>query len=233
MEYKKITGIYVITNRINKKQYVGLSTNCVRRWYDHRSKSINSHKKDDIEKPLYRAMRKYGLDNFSFSILEECPKELLCEREVFWIEKLKSYSDGYNATIGGDMIPDQARLKGSKHGMAKLTEDDVIYCRECYRKGLRAKEIWEKEYSGIIKWTGFERMWHGKTWKHIIPEVFESNPHPAKHVTPELIEQVLEVFNITKNYNGTARAFKGILGYGTIYNICKTNGKRTYSKRKK
>lgn len=30
-------------------------------------------------------------------------------------------------------------------------------------------------------------MWHGKTWKHIMPEVFENNPHPRKKVTPEII----------------------------------------------
>ena len=74
-------GIYLIENKINGKGYVGLSVNMQRRWWDHRSKSMTSNKKEDLDKPLYKAMRKHGLENFKLTILEECPKEKLKERE--------------------------------------------------------------------------------------------------------------------------------------------------------
>ena len=78
-----ICGIYCITNNINGKKYVGLSKNCYKRWSDHYSKSYNSNRKDDIEKALYLAMRKYGRENFSFEILEECEENKLKEREIY------------------------------------------------------------------------------------------------------------------------------------------------------
>ena len=98
----KISGIYVITNLINGKQYVGLSKNCYKRWNDHYSKSYCSKREDDKHKALYMAMRKYGRENFSFQILEECSEDELCEREIFWIKKLDTYKNGYNETHGGD-----------------------------------------------------------------------------------------------------------------------------------
>ena len=62
----KIIGIYCIENLINHKKYVGLSKDCLRRWHEHRTKSEHSTKKDDLKKPLYMAMKKYGKNNFSF-----------------------------------------------------------------------------------------------------------------------------------------------------------------------
>ena len=51
---------------------------------------------------IYQAIRKHGLENFDFIILEECLTEQLNEREVYWIAYFNSYKNGYNATEGGD-----------------------------------------------------------------------------------------------------------------------------------
>ncbi len=56
---EKICGIYRIENLINHKIYIGLSKDCKKRWYDHRSKAFISKKEDDIRKPLYMAIRKW------------------------------------------------------------------------------------------------------------------------------------------------------------------------------
>ena len=47
-------------------------------------------------------MRKYGYNHFSIEQIEECPNELLQEREKYWIEYYDSYKNGYNATLGGE-----------------------------------------------------------------------------------------------------------------------------------
>ena len=60
-------------------------------------------------------MRKYGLENFTFEVLEECDAAALNERELYWIRKYDSYNNGYNATL-------LASLSGHK---VKLTEEDV------------------------------------------------------------------------------------------------------------
>lgn len=65
-------GIYKITNQINGKCYIGQSVNIERRWQEH--KRFNSREQLAI---IHQAFRKYGLENFSFEILEECSQEQL------------------------------------------------------------------------------------------------------------------------------------------------------------
>ena len=154
----KISGIYCITNNINGKQYIGLSKDCQKRWWDHYSKSYTSEREDDKKKALYRAMRKYGRENFSFQIIEECPEEQLKEREIYWIKKLDTYNKGYNETFGGDNYSSEHILKGEAHGMAKLSEQDVIQCRIAYRQGISAKRVWESFYQDKITFPGFQRL---------------------------------------------------------------------------
>ena len=55
--------------------------------------------------PLYRAISKYGLNNFTITELEECSHNIVDERERYWIEYYGSFRNGYNATTGGDGRP--------------------------------------------------------------------------------------------------------------------------------
>lgn len=96
----KITGIYIISNDITKEVYIGQSKNICARIYQHLNSSI-TETRSDYNYPLHKAFRKYGIDNFSFEILEECPYELLNEKEQFWINKYDAYNTGYNQTYGG------------------------------------------------------------------------------------------------------------------------------------
>lgn len=95
--------IYVITNDVNGKQYVG-KTDCT---IEYRFKEhISDSKKRACEKrPLYNAMNKYGIEHFHIAELEECLSECASEREQFWVDKLDTYNNGYNATRGGDGSP--------------------------------------------------------------------------------------------------------------------------------
>lgn len=214
-----ICGIYCITNNINGKKYVGLSKNCYKRWSDHYSKSYNSNRKDDIEKALYLAMRKYGRENFSFEILEECEEDKLKEREIYWINKLDSYHTGYNETFGGDNFSPEHVLRGEKHGMAKLTEEDVKFCRECYKNGEHSKDIWQKYFSDKVKYSGFQRMWHGKTWKHIMPEVFENNPHPRQKYNDEIKKEIKFLYDSGMSIAEIYRYYDEQISRTTIHNI--------------
>lgn len=114
---KTICGIYKITNQINGKCYIGQSTNILKRWAEHRNRAT-SKGSEGYEGHFYRSIRKYGLNNFSFEILEECPKEDLNEKEIFYIMKYHSNQKdfGYNLTIGGD---------SQNPNIRKLTDDQV------------------------------------------------------------------------------------------------------------
>lgn len=65
--------IYVITNDINSKRYVGKTNNSIeKRFKEH----IKNSKRERCEKrPLYNAMNKYGIEHFHIEELEECSAE--------------------------------------------------------------------------------------------------------------------------------------------------------------
>lgn len=84
--------IYQITNQVNSKFYIGkTSKNINERFSKHcqNSKNQNTY--------LYKAMRKYGIENFSIEVLETTSNA--SEREIYWIETLSPH---YNMTKGGD-----------------------------------------------------------------------------------------------------------------------------------
>lgn len=143
--------------------YIGLSKDIEKRIKGHFSHGIGGHRKDDLDKPLYKAFKKYGLENFQWEIIEECPENKLKEREIYWIAYYNTYNDRehYNETPGGDLPGFNTVHLGEDHGMAKLTEQDVIYCRQEYVKGSRSRDIYNAHFSNKINWSGFLRMWHG------------------------------------------------------------------------
>ena len=91
-----MTGIYKFENLINHKVYIGQSVDIEKRYAAH----LRRYSTEDTV--FYRAIRKYGIDNFSFSIIEVCDKDKLNDREIFWIKFYDSYNNGYNMNSGGD-----------------------------------------------------------------------------------------------------------------------------------
>lgn len=95
---KVICGIYVITNLLNNKHYIGQSKDIYERWKNHKRQSTwRSHP----NKALYTAFDKYGIENFEFEIIEMCDLEDLDRREIYYISEYDSYKNGYNRTLGG------------------------------------------------------------------------------------------------------------------------------------
>lgn len=94
----KKTGIYKLTNINTEQSYIGQSVDIATRWKAHIKCGLG------IDAPpinrLYKAMQKEGVWNFTFELLEECPKDLLNQKEKFWIELYQTNSFGYNSTAG-------------------------------------------------------------------------------------------------------------------------------------
>lgn len=90
--------IYQIVNDINDKIYVGKTERGLEERFREHCKDYT--RRDFEKRPLYRAMKKYGIEHFHIELLEETDNPE--EREVYWIEQKRSFKDGYNATLGGD-----------------------------------------------------------------------------------------------------------------------------------
>lgn len=94
------SGIYGIRNTINNKIYIGKSKNILKRWASHKSELKREIKKKDTNRYLWSSVKKYGLNNFEFTIIEELPidEELFKIRELYWMDSFNSCSRdfGYN-----------------------------------------------------------------------------------------------------------------------------------------
>ena len=97
---KRFGTIYKIENKINGKVYIGQTIMDVRdRWYRHCE--INKSNPSESNMLIKRAIFKYGKENFDFSVIEIVSKELLDEREIYWISYYQSNKIGYNISSGG------------------------------------------------------------------------------------------------------------------------------------
>lgn len=93
-----VTGIYKITNIITGECYIGQATDTASRWSEHAKCGLG------IDTPagnkLYKAMQEYGLQSFSWELLEKCDRAELNEKERYYIDLYDSVNYGYNILKG-------------------------------------------------------------------------------------------------------------------------------------
>lgn len=107
-------GIYKITNIINNKVYIGQSIDIKKRWERHKIVAFNDAY-PQYNCLIYKAFRKYGLNNFTFEVLEECAEEDLNRLENLYIDQYNSCNrqKGYNM-ICADAVQGFEKLSDSE-----------------------------------------------------------------------------------------------------------------------
>ena len=88
------TGIYKITNIANGMCYVGQATDIADRWKQHVRRGVGADAPG--RNKLYPAMLSFGVENFTFEVIEECQAVQLNEREQYWQEYFKAKEFGYS-----------------------------------------------------------------------------------------------------------------------------------------
>lgn len=91
----KMSGIYKITNQKTNECYIGQAVDIATRWKNHAKYGLGIDTPQNNK--LYKAMQEDGLWNFSWELLEKCPKEQLDEKEQFYIDLYQSKEYGYNS----------------------------------------------------------------------------------------------------------------------------------------
>ena len=148
-------GIYKITNKLNNKSYIGRSIDIERRFREH---------KNYPETTIGKAIQEDGIENFIFEIVELCDESELDEKEIYYINKFDTINTGYNIELGKNTT-------GMYNPNRKLDEEDVYNIRLAYRDHKNVKDVYEN-YKDKISYNYFLNIWEGRSWKHIMPEVF-------------------------------------------------------------
>lgn len=141
--------IYKIYNDINEKLYIGKTTKTIEdRWQEHIYSALY---REDKNFQLYNAIKKYGPEHFHIIQIEECPTNLLNDREVFWIQFYDSYNNGYNMTEGGDGTVFYSReqiLEYWNQGYNQVEISKIIgCCRQTVWTALKAMGVSKEELS--------------------------------------------------------------------------------------
>lgn len=112
------TYFYRITNLINGNDYVGITTNLVKRWRDHKRDS--RLEPSDKESLIAKAMRKHGIENFHFELVTICKT---WNNGCYVEQTYRKFGGGkYNRTMGGEGVLGHKHSDESKAKMraAKL-----------------------------------------------------------------------------------------------------------------
>lgn len=161
-------GIYKIQNKVNGKVYIGQSVNIASRWKGHIASLRNNHHRNDH---LQKSWNKYGEDNFDFSILCECNKEELDDKEIHYINYYKSTDSeyGYNLRDGGEGGNMTAETIEKMRGIGStLSKDDVRHIKMLMYLLMDRNEI-AKIYEVSPK--VLTAISQGKNWGYILPEL--------------------------------------------------------------
>jgi group I intron endonuclease len=122
--------IYLATNEINGKQYVGQTIHTLTyRWSQHRHAAF----KQNSQNVLAKALRKHGVDTWTVKVIDTATsREELDKKEIDYIVKLNTHylqGDGYNMSFGGDS---NRGIKQSPETVAKkiAKQNKAIVCIE-------------------------------------------------------------------------------------------------------
>lgn len=169
---KSICGIYSIQNKINGKRYIGFACDIKRRWRTHKSELRHYR---HCNKHLTMAWHKYGEENFEFSIIEECPRSELSEREKYWVAYYDTYENGYNGDRGGgNTIPpskesiEKFTRRGEKSSRAKLTEKEVL---EIIKRLKNAENMHQIANDYNVDYSAINSILVHKNWKHLTSDI--------------------------------------------------------------
>lgn len=160
-----IYSIYLITNLVNNKFYVGYtSMEPEERWKLHISASMTNRKSKEQKQHIHNAISKYGVDNFRFEVIYQSIEEMHClQMETYFIKEYNTFNSpfGYNHTTGGEdrrrsietIEKHRAKIKGRpqseehkrKKGLAIRGEKNGMYGRKLDKNVAREMAILSAE----------------------------------------------------------------------------------------
>ena len=205
-------GIYKIINLINNKQYIGQSIDIETRWQQHKTSNKNYI--------LYQAFKKYGLENFSFEIIEECSREKLNETEQYWIKYYNTLTpNGYNMTFGGDSCGHEQLEKSVQQ---YTLEGKYVQQFNSIKEAERVTGIDNANISACCKHKNHYYSAGGFQWKYTDDDIIIKK-YSNKQLKPILQYDLQD--NFIKEFNSVSEAAEAVnRTTANISSACKRKG---------
>ena len=199
--------IYCYKNKTNGKRYIGQTINPQQRKSAHISDSTH------IDTKFYRAVRKYGWNNFEYEILAESEdRNELDKLEVDFIKSFNSIENGYNIRSGGEhpTMGEETKKKlqqANAFQNAELSEEEIIELRIAYLNYDSPSQIYNEKYKDRLHFNSFLNIWTGARYAYVMPEVFEQRQGRRKY-SEEVVKEIRRVREEEKlSYDKLAKIF--------------------------
>lgn len=224
--------IYLRTNRINGKKYVGQVTT---KRFKARQAEWKCLKQPYAGNVINNARKKYGIDAFDFEILKECKDDELNQWEMHYIKELNTKVPyGYNMTDGGNSVcshSEETRKKISDaHKGIKFSEEHKRHISES-KKGIKHTAEQNKKHSERMKGekNPFWGKQHTEETKRKISEAKKGKKQPidvVRRISEKLSKSVIQIDIVTNRtiavYKSMAEAVKSTGCYKpNIIECCK------------
>ena len=202
-------GIYCFTNKISNKKYIGQSRDLETRKKSH-LRNYDNPNLVTYNGLFYRAIRKYGIDNFDYEILYKednfLSQNVLNELEHYYIKLYDSYGEnGYNMNEGGRFTSSEKALNAEQ---AKSIQEEILNSELSFIDISKKYNVSESTISMINK---------GIIWNHIKERDYPlrkntrtnniGGKNPNAVLTDEIVTQLRETFvnkslsDLQKEYN--------------------------------
>jgi len=158
-----ICGVYKITSPTGRI-YIGKSVDIYARWVDYRKPYYITNTKQPV---ITRSIKKYGVENHVFEIIEICEEDKLNEREVYWIAFYNSYRSkmGMNCSVGGEGIKGAKWTAAMKKRLSELLKGKFVGEKNPnYGKGIKGEKnpLYGTKKSAEV--TEKNKLSNKKTW---------------------------------------------------------------------
>lgn len=189
--------VYLITNLLNQKHYVGITNNYKKRWSNEKSLPKDKKKQQLINKKIHQ----YGKENFKFEVLfSNLSIEEACQKEAELIIKYNSLvPNGYNIDKGGAYHPHAKPQYGENNHKSKLTDEQAQYIKNNRNQPMY---VLYEQFSDTISYESFKKCYKHQTYKHLTPlvEEYPYNTQFSNQFSKKSLEYD-EVIDIRTRYN--------------------------------
>lgn len=205
-KHKIIGEIYVITNTVTNKRYVGQTMShrknkgkyrpfgTMGRFKDHISAAINNTKKNQCVY-LNNSIRKYGKDKFTVELIKTCKVSELDKLEQLYIKEYNTmYPNGYNLTKGGQTFSEHDINLNAPLNKTKKRGRNFGYKHSEKTKSLMSKRLKDlsKKQNRNLKMKGVMKNHYDKKKIEILSQLelnddLESHIYPVKKKNTDII----------------------------------------------